>query len=355
VSTTNSRLPALDGLRGLAILLVVVSHLDPTVVRYGGAVGVTLFFVLSGYLITTLLLAERSQHGRVDLRAFYARRALRLLPALLLIVSVIPAVMLLVDDPRFGPRYIPIAGIVLLYLSDFVRAIGLDLDVFGHTWSLAVEEQFYLLWPLALGLLIARSRGNSRRLSRLVVGLAAIAAAWRLLAATVLPFDWAYFAPDTNAFALLFGCALACRERSHGLRTPSWTLPAAVAGLVALALVPSVDLYGTDLTVLAYGVVPAAAVAVLAVAGARQHPWGLLTSVPLRWLGTVSYGLYLWHEALLLLRPDGQPWSYPARFAVVATSVAAAWLSWKLVEQPIQRRRRHRYLRARPPLQETTA
>ena len=200
---------ALDGARGVAVALVVGSHWSPAHVRYGGAVGVIVFFVLSGYLITSILLAEHAATGRIDLRAFYTRRALRLFPALALLVVALPFLQKLVADPQLTYGYIRWAGETALYLGDFVRSGGGTLGPLDHTWSLAVEEQFYLVWPLVLLALLFRARGDAAKLLRSVAALAAVSAGWTVLAAFLFPFVRTYYAPDTNAFALMAGCALA--------------------------------------------------------------------------------------------------------------------------------------------------
>src|ERR1700710_2781147 len=154
-----------------------------TTVRYGGVVGVTVFFVLSGYLISSILLAEHAATGRINLRAFYTRRALRLFPALALLIVALPFLQKLVADPPLTYRYVRWAGSAALYLGDFVRAGGGTLGPLDHTWSLAVEEQFYLVWPLVLLALLHWARGDARKLLHGVAGLAVASAGWTVLAA----------------------------------------------------------------------------------------------------------------------------------------------------------------------------
>src|SRR6185369_3060158 len=136
--------PELDGIRGIAILLVLAQHINLPSSTLAGLVGVNLFFALSGYLITTLLISEQDGTGKIDLRRFYERRVRRLVPALVAVVFVTGILMAIQGNLAgyFGP-----AAVSLFYVSDIAKAIGYDLGYVGHTWSLAMEEQFYLLWP----------------------------------------------------------------------------------------------------------------------------------------------------------------------------------------------------------------
>jgi peptidoglycan/LPS O-acetylase OafA/YrhL len=344
---------ALDGARGLAVALVVGSHWSTSHIRFGGAVGVTVFFVLSGYLISSILLAEHAATGRIDLRAFYARRALRLFPALALLIVVLPFLQKLVADPQLSYDYIGWAASAALYVGDLVRAGGGTLGPLNHTWSLAVEEQFYLVWPLVLLVLLWWSRGNGTKLLRSVAGLAVLATGWTMLAAFVLPFDRTYFAPDTNAFALMAGCALAgwlqARPRPVSRSTrPTWI---ALAVLVAMAVFPSIDMYGVDLTIGAHAAPLFGLAAIgLIVAAAGCPDRGPLVWEPLPWLGSVSYGVYLWHAALIGFMPGGLVQTIWMRTATVVVSVGIAALSYYLLERPLLRVRKRFEFRAAAPV-----
>ena len=297
-----TRNKALDGARGLAVALVVGSHWSTSHIRYGGAVGVTVFFVLSGYLISSILLAEHAATGRIDLRAFYVRRALRLIPALALLIVALPFLQKLVADPQLTYDYIGWAASASLYLGDLFRAGGGTLGPLNHTWSLAVEEQFYLVWPLVLLALLRWARGDAGKLLRGVAGLAAVGTGWTVLAPFFLPFARTYFAPDTNAFALMAGCALAAWLRLR----PQAALdldpadldrprrPRCAGGL------PSLDQYGVDLQIVVHAAPLYGLAAVgLVVAAAGCPDRGPLVWKPFTWFGTVSYGVYLWHGALV--------------------------------------------------------
>lgn len=143
--------PGLDALRGVAVLAVMLGHVNVTGFDSGGWVGVNVFFVLSGFLVTALLLKEHGQSGSIDLIAFYRRRFLRLMPAFVLVVVVVSAVRIFVGDDHIRAN----AAASLLYYSNWYRIVsGDDMGPLAHTWSLAIEEQFYLVWPLVLLLLL---------------------------------------------------------------------------------------------------------------------------------------------------------------------------------------------------------
>ena len=339
---------ALDGARGVAITLVVLAHWDHSLFRYGGVVGVTLFFVLSGYLITTILLTEHAGSGGIDLRAFYTRRALRLAPALALVVLAVPFIQKATADPHLSYDYIGWAAAALLYVGNFVRASGAGLGPLDHTWSLAVEEQFYLVWPLVLLALLGWARRDARKLLRAIAVLAALATAWTALAAFLFDFNRTYFAPDTNAFALMLGCALAAWLKVAPRRAgsgPAWPAWAALAVLVGMAAFPSIEFAGIDLRIAAHGAPLFAAAGVALVVAAVACPdRGPLVWRPLTWLGTISYGLYLWHQVFLQAAPWGVPATGWRREAAVALAIAVAALSYYLLEKPLLRvKRRFEY------------
>ena len=338
MSSTPARNRGLDGLRGVAVLLVVGSHLSAGRLPYGGMAGVTLFFVLSGYLITGLLLRETEVSGTVDIRAFYARRALRLLPALVVVLAATPLVLLVLDDRRVGLHLLGASMASLFYVADVVRASGDHMVVLGHTWSLAVEEQFYLLWPFLLGALSRATRASRVALFRITLGLALATVVWRLTASQLFGFDRVYFAPDTNAFGLFLGCALACRPVRLSQRVGTAVVGVAGLLLVLLAVGPGIT-DGRYQAVLMFGAVPAGLVGVLAVIGAQNARFVGLP--PLVFFGRISYGLYLWHGVLLLSTPGGAPlFAARDRGLAVLVSIALATTSFYLVENPALRAKR---------------
>lgn len=329
----RSRNKGLDGLRGIAILLVVASHVSTGRVPLGGAVGVTLFFVLSGYLITTVLLREYDKTGRVDLPTFYLKRALRLLPALAVVLVLAPVVLWAVQDPRLGWGYVPDAAGALFYLSDFMRASGNEMIVLGHTWSLAVEEQFYLVWPILLLILLKFAKGR-KRLIQVVAVMAIVGTGWRVVVTLTASFDRAYFPPDVNTFALAWGCLLALWAPAP-LSRPRATVVAGASllGLLVLSLAPIQG--GRYSTIVALSAVPAALLSVIAVYAARTS--ALVSIRPLTFFGDISYGLYLWHEVFLLSRPGGKlPGTAELALGGMAGLLASV-LSWQLIERPANR------------------
>lgn len=325
--------PALDGLRGIAILLVLAVHANRLP---GGALGVDLFFVLSGFLITALLLREWHERGAISLRSFYARRARRLLPALLVMLAGFVAMSTLLEKPDVpgwnGRDAFEAAGYSLAYSANIVQAADGRFDAQGgqHLWSLAQEEQFYALWPTTLALLLLWRR----RPAVLIAGLGALFAAlwaWRLaLLAADVSYERLWFAPDTHADGLIVG-AICGVVYVHGFIAHLRAITVWIAVLVATLLVAmsawdTAELYefGLPFFCIACGVIVLAA--------AIGSP--ILTPVaisPLRAVGRISYGLYLWHYPLFI----GFGWKIGLPLAVVI-----AGLSYRYVEKPLLRRRR---------------
>jgi peptidoglycan/LPS O-acetylase OafA/YrhL len=296
------RIPALDGLRAMAIVMVVGYHAHREMVP-AGFWGVTLFFVLSGYLITRLLCAEKEKDGSIAIRKFYMKRGIRLMPALIVVSAVVLAL---------GAHW---TGVVpaLAYYANYARVAGADLGLLTHTWSLAVEEHFYLVWPLVIAAVPGRLR------LRAIGGLLVVAIVWRAIAIGVMSPGWVYNSTDTNAAALLAGCYLAV-ARPRTWRYSGWSLPA----LLMLIFVP---FFGQESPAYLWGGFVAVGLAVVAVQHAvARPPW--LETPALLWLGKISYGLYLWHY--VFLRSD-----IPILLALPLT-VAAAAASWYLVEEPVR-------------------
>jgi peptidoglycan/LPS O-acetylase OafA/YrhL len=308
----RGRIDGLDLLRGLAVGLVMLRHALPDLAPGAGVVGVVIFFALSGYLITGVL--ER----RPPLRTFYRRRAQRLVPPLLVLVAGVVVVTLLLD-PLGDRREL---GWTVLWALTWTGNLpfGHASDATFHLWTLATEEQFYLLWPAAL-LLLGRARALV--LAAVATALACLATTWWLAEDP----DLAYSLPTSWAFCFVVGAAVRLYGDRLASRLPSWAAPVALAALAVLSVVP---LRGYALTYLAGGPAIAALTGVLILAWRR---WTTITG-PLRAvvaLGVVSYAAYLWNYPLSL-------WLPPVP-AVVLTLVAAA-LSWRYVEAPLQRRQR---------------
>jgi peptidoglycan/LPS O-acetylase OafA/YrhL len=345
--------PALDGLRGIALILVLVYHFTGVNGPLpGGWSGVDVFFVLSGFLITGLILDERKLHGRVSMGRFYARRGLRLLPALLVMLASWCLLLLLFHDQTwFGAvpngsksggtvAVLPALGhvaLVLTYGINWVHALFHGHAPLGHLWSLAVEEQFYLVWPFTL--LVFLRLPSARRVWP-VLALAFVSAALPfLLYDGGLGKNRIYFGTDTRAVGLLLGAAAAMiwhRRRSRGLpaRLPgvrAWSGVAFVAGVVVvLANLPVKFLIAPALLGLAVAQVVPYLV---------DHPTSVmargLSFRALTWVGKRSYALYLWHY-LWATWTHPLPLSYGMPLGV-AGALACTALSWKLVEAPALR------------------
>jgi peptidoglycan/LPS O-acetylase OafA/YrhL len=354
------QIPGLDGIRALAILGVLVYHFTPALLP-GGFLGVDVFFVVSGFLITTLLMRELAQRGRIDLPRFWLRRARRLLPALVTVVVLSVAAARLVGGDLLVSIGRQTFG-ALTFSTNWVE-IGAGASYFNSTspllfvnfWSLAVEEQFYLLWPFGLVLVLALTSGTRHRLY-VAAGLAAASA----LAMAVLYTPGAdatrvYYGTDTHAFGLMLGVALAFAwagpERAW-LRTAAWRRrrgPAVGAALVTLVAL-MVLLTEADPLTFRGGILLASLATVVLIAGLLESPspWRLWMSLPvLGWLGSRSYGLYLWHWPVLVIAATLVPFA-PGTVqgalvlsAALVVTLVLTELSFRLVEMPI---RRHGFL-----------
>jgi len=341
--------PSLDGVRGVAIAAVIAFHLG---YLGGGFVGVDIFFVLSGFLITSLLLSEQAGSGTIRLGAFWARRARRLLPALLLLVFVL-GVYALAGGPGVVPSQLRSPAVAtLLYFANWQQvAAGHSyfaqyqaLNPLMHTWSLAIEEQYYLVWPLLFVGLAFLGRRRSRR--ALVTGTALLAtgsALWMGVAAHVLGPNRAYLGTDTRMWELLLGGLGAMALQSAGPpRRPTWWSTATVLGVGGVALGIALGA-GPPAWMWDGGLVAITTCALVVVVGSVRHPGGpvarVLAVAPLRWLGRISYSLYLWHwPVIVLLTPVDTGLRGPDLLSCrLAAMVGAAWASASLVEQPLRR------------------
>ena len=331
--------PELDGVRGVAIVLVVAGHTQ--LLPFAGPIGVTVFFALSGFLITSLLIEERDRTGRVSLSAFYARRARRLFPALGAYLGVSIA-LTLAGVGVYAFSLVEYLGPVFYFENWLIAFREGAPPVTAITWSLAIEEQFYLVWPLVV---IACGRWGSRRL---LIGVCAVGT---LLAPALRVLFWdgghgqwrLYYGTDTRMDCLLSGCLLAVLV--HRVGVPSkrwgWWWPAGAVLIVA-------PIWGGITThVWLPTVVAAGSVVVIVSAltgGARWLAWPML-----RWLGRRSYALYLWHYPLVYV--------FAAQLDVLPLWVALVWslalaeASWWLIERPFIRRRSPVAVEDRSPLQ----
>ncbi len=339
-SQTSHHVPGLDGIRGLAIALVLLSHAATHnhfsflgFVAYAGNGGVNFFFVLSGFLITSLLLREEERTGTINLRLFYLRRALRLFPALWLYLLAL-AVLSVAGLLPLHPWHSILAA--LLYIRNLV---GQGHET-GHLWSLAVEEHFYVLWPL---LFIALRGRNRARLMLCLAGILAVTA-WRTYA-TAHQLFWEgvlYGRSDFRFDGPLFGCALALAARIYPKVVQLFHSSALRSGLVewgVLGVFLSWNAFrllrfmpnGLDTTFMCV----LGAILVLSQVG-ETGEWSLLRTRPLLALGQISYGVYLWQQLFLGPEARGLTFVRSFPFDLVACLVIPT-LSYFVLEKPLLR------------------
>ena len=345
--------PDLEGLRGLAIILVVLFHAGIPGIP-GGFVGVDVFFVLSGFLITGLLIREQERTGCVSLPAFYARRARRILPASLVVVVGTLLVAKVVLSPLDVLRAADDAVAVALSVgnirfaagaTDYFAAAGAP-SPFLHYWSLGVEEQFYLLWPALL--IVATRFGRPRLGAGLVMG-ALVAASFALeLWLTGVAAPWAFYSLPSRAWQLGLGGLVALTldrtvrgRAAAALAAAGWTgLATVLAGAVLIDA-------GTPYPGVAALLPAIGTAAVIAAGGTLRWSAGrLLALPPLRFLGRISFSLYLVHWPILVLPlaglSVGEELPLEARVSLALMTVPVAWVCWRLVEEPIHRATRFR-------------
>jgi peptidoglycan/LPS O-acetylase OafA/YrhL len=350
--------PDVEGLRAFAVIVVVAFHLGLARVG-GGFVGVDVFFVLSGFLITRVLVKELSNTGRISLRSFWARRARRLLPAstLVIVVTVLASRWALSPLRLRSVATDAIASAVFVVNFVFAHRFG---DYFGaqlgasapspllHFWSLAVEEQFYLIWPVVL---VALTRWPSRFRRRLLSFVLAAATASLLTSMwmTSTHPTWAFYLLPARAGELLAGAALAVAGPCFTTLPPAWRAVAGWFGMFGVAFAVVHDSAATPFPGTAVLVPVLGTVLVIIAGGDGSHPLapGVVLGVPaLQWVGRRSYAIYLWHwPALVLAEAKWGPLAMPERFGVVAAAVGVAVVTHALIEDPV---RHSRWLAWRP-------
>lgn len=337
--------PELDGLRGIAIIPVLSHHQLTIFSLKGGFLGVDLFFVLSGFLITGLLLAEFEKTGSISIRNFYMRRVLRLGPALALFL--LAALLVTYHTQVIGiARQLKLIAMAVLYSTNWRMAFGWDpvLDSTVIVWSLSIEEQFYLAWPLLLFGCLALKFRRRFIASGLALVIFAIVVNRNFLLDSGADLARLYYGTDTRADALLMGCLIALVPLAGGglraRRLLGVASVLAVACLLYLMSAVSFDhkwLYRGGFTVIA-------ALAGIVISVAADSPPRLLSVAllfsPLRWFGRISYGLYLWHW--LVVRTTSfydlgfwEPW------AKLGLAVGIASASFYLIERPFNRMKSH--------------
>jgi peptidoglycan/LPS O-acetylase OafA/YrhL len=361
VGRSERYMPGLDGLRAVAVLAVVAFHLGFEWAP-GGLLGVGVFFTLSGYLITDILLNQLARRGHIKLLSFWAARARRLLPALFLMLAVVVAWVTLLGPPQ-SPKFRDSVLPAIFYVSNWwliFEQVSYFADFappapFNHLWSLAVEEQFYIVWPFLLlaGTKLVRETplpsGIRPRLAALTAGLAVVSAVvMAVLYEPSLDPSRVYYGTDTRAAELLVGAALA-------MVWPSRKLTRAVTagarrlldgmGVVGLAVILLMVWRTSQYDSFLYrGGFLLLALATALLVAALAHPACRLGAVvgwgPLRWIGVRSYGIYLWHFPIIVLTtPTGaESGNDLVRDLLQSAAIlAVAALSWRYVEEPIRR------------------
>ncbi|MCM3628588.1 acyltransferase family protein [Paenibacillus glycanilyticus] len=343
-------MPGIDGLRALSVLAVIAYHLNMKWAQ-GGLIGVAIFFVISGYLITDQILIQKQRYGKLDLKDFWIRRARRLLPAMFCMLLFV-AIWLLFLDPD---RLIHLQGDYLsslFYINNwwlifhqvsYFESFGPPSPI-GHLWSLSIEEQFYLIWPLLL--LLTHRRGKL-----FIFILAAAVASALLMAFLYVPGSdpsRVYYGTDTRMFGLLIGAALAVVWPSHKLNAAvskasrfSMDIVGAAGLIILIVMMYQMNEYDSSLYeggFMGLSVLTALVIAVLA------HPASMLGKAmgvrPLKWIGVRSYSLYIWHYPVIILTNPSNQASKPGVLLImvqIAASFILAALSYKFVEEPLRR------------------
>lgn len=314
--------PALDGVRAISVLAVVLFHCGIPGAQ-GGFVGLDVFFVLSGFLITSLLAAEY-RSGIIEVARFYARRAIRLYPTLLLLLATYLALapFLWPSDTQWLA-----ATLAALYIYDYALAFWNPTNTVGHTWSLGVEEKFYLLWPFLLPLLL-----RTRRPVIWLLAAFAVITAWRYGVAWTWGWKQAYFSFDTRASGIVLGAIAALTQ----FRVSRWTLVVALGALAFDAALPSLPISDqVEAVTLRITLAELAAFVLIchAAANARSRS---LSWPPLVYIGRLSYGIYLWHFPIVsLFAKSTSPWLKLS--VTLSLSIVLAAICLHVVDVPLRK------------------
>ena len=353
-------LPSIDSLRALAVLAVIIYHVD---VNYlpGGFLGVDLFFVLSGYLISSLIIKEFRKTGTVNLYNFYIRRARRLLPAVYFMITIGLVVMVLFNEVLLRKSHLDaIFGYIyssnwwyIFHKLDYFDSFGAQ-SPFKHLWSLAIEEQFYMIFPL-LFLLVngkKKSKDGTYKLNKnflyVVLGLILVSLIAHILLFDINNISRIYFGTDTRAFSLLvgvIGAILYPMERLHSKVTPQQNMIYSVVSLASIATLITVMVYTSEYNTWLYrgGFLLVAILGLIVIiSSGKQHTLmsKLLSFKPIVFSGKISYSLYLWHFPILVLTTPVSEIGNPNIFFVILRIVltfAVAIVSYVFVETPIRK------------------
>ena len=354
------RIAALDGLRGIAILLVIVHHQLIPLPLTGGFLGVDLFFVLSGFLITSLLLKEFHTTKSISLTRFYARRVLRLAPALVLYLIATLLVIYFLHPEEFL-RQLKLVGFAATYLTNWRLALGWDysLDPTAIIWSLSIEEQFYLLWPPVLIAILYTKIKHQHIALALIVLIVGVGVHRAALWSAGAELNRMYYGTDTRADALFAGCLIAFVSQFRlPVRLQAALHIMALFSLGALVyLIATSTFNGSFLYRGGYTLVAIATGSVIWSVANSPGTWiaNVLAWSPLRWFGKISYGLYLWHWLLLrdisFYRWAGE-WETFVRLAV---AIGIAVISFYFIETPFNSLKEKFSYLVVEPRRETTA
>ncbi|WP_169079704.1 acyltransferase family protein [Microcella alkalica] len=340
--------PDLEGMRAVAVLLVLVYHAGVPFLP-GGYVGVDVFFVLSGFLITNHLLHEISSTGRLRVGAFYARRARRLLPASLAVILATVAIVAVWAPPRLADAILVDARAAIGFVPNFLFAIR-NTDYLAedatspllHYWSLGVEEQFYLAWPLLLLVLWRVLRGRSGLVIAAVLALTVVSLAVSVIL-TSISEPWAYFSPWSRAWELGAG-ALVAAARLHERAWHAAVAGAATWAGVAMILLAALIFDETTAFPGSAALLPVLGTVLVIAAAPSSTSWGagvVLDRAPMRFLGRISYVLYLVHWPVLILpivlSPTGSPLPLAQSLLLAGAAIPVAWILHRTIEQPILR------------------
>lgn len=342
ISYKGGYVPELDGLRGFAILAVMMSHTHIHAVR-GGFIGVDIFFVLSGYLITSLLVKEFDACGSISFKNFYMRRVLRLAPALILMLLCYSVFVFVQFGGGENGRHFKSVLYALFYSSNWVRAFNLhNMGLLSHTWSLSIEEQFYILWPVTLVLMLRRI--ESRKKIMFII-LSMMLLSWLLrviMASNGAPANRLYNGLDTRADALLAGCVIGIAHASGILRLDDRLrgfrgIITAGAAFFFIVVITNVGWSNMAVFYWIEGVAEICAVLLLlnVFASPESRFNRLLKSGPAVWLGTLSYGVYLWHDPVYKYMIDSGYSGFTVAAAGTVISLSLASASYYILEKPV--------------------
>jgi len=336
----RKHLPGLDGIRAMSVLAVIASHAHAIPI---GSLAVNTFFVLSGFIITWLLLTEWNKSSDISLRHFYLRRTLRIFPAYYVFIIITISADLILGSDEIKPAILPSLTYTMNYFNAFYGHPSLSV---AHTWSLAIEEQFYLIWP-ALILLILKA--NNKWLVPTLVTIIFCCMAWRSLAYTYfqLGAPYVYNAFETRADSLAMGCLLAVLLQKQSVRKlvdKGTAMP--IVSVLAFVLILWLHTQGTLIYRYTIGYTISSLLAAFLLtqlmALSVRGIWQFLENPVIRYIGIISYPIYLWHVRCLELTEKigiSEPWLKTLIGTLISIAVASG--SYYLIEKPFLRLKRH--------------